>query len=115
MIVSHEREVLGTHLNSSETKNVLKKVLVSPHEGWEGYVMRSFELGKDGYTPKHMHAWPHINYITYGKGILHLDGTDYEVEAGSFAYVPGGKIHQFRNAGTEPFSFICIVPEEGDK
>lgn len=115
MIVSHEREVLGTRLNSSDTKEVLKKVLVSPNEGWEGYVMRSFELGKDGHTPKHTHAWPHINYITCGQGILHLDGKDYEVEAGSFAYVPGGKIHQFRNPGTEPFAFICIVPEEGDK
>lgn len=115
MIVSHEREVLGTRLQNSNTQNVLKKVLVSPTEGWEGYVMRSFELGEGGYTPQHTHAWPHINYINSGKGILHLDGTDYAVEAGSFAYVPGGKIHQFRNTGTEPFSFICIVPEEGDK
>lgn len=115
MVVGHERDLLGTRPNSPELKNVLKKVLVSPKEGWEGYVMRIFELGEGGHSPKHTHEWPHINYITHGKGILHLDGTDYEVEEGSFAYVPGGKIHQFSNPGIETFAFICIVPEEGDK
>lgn len=31
------------------------------------------------------------------------------------AIVMVGETHQFNNAGTEAFSFICIVPEEGDK
>jgi quercetin dioxygenase-like cupin family protein len=115
MIVSHERDVLGTRMSSPDAENVLKKILISPHEGWEGYVMRSFEIGPSGHTPKHKHAWPHINYILEGKGILHLDGKDYEVEAGSFAYVPSDQIHQFLNPGSEPFAFICIVPDEGDK
>lgn len=115
MIVSHVQDIVGNRPTSSELNNVLKKVLISPKEGWEGYVMRLFELGEEGYSPKHTHDWPHINFITGGNGILHLDGTDYELKEGSFAYVPGGKIHQFRNGGTEPFTFICIVPEEGDK
>lgn len=114
MIVSHERDVLATRMNHPEIKDAVKRVLISPQEGWEGYVMRTFELGEGGHTPKHSHAWPHINYITLGQGTLHLDGTDYELESGSFAYVPGGKIHQFRNNSSTPFSFICIVPEEGD-
>ncbi len=49
-----------------------------------------------------------------GKGILHINGVDHEVEEGSFAFVPGGSIHQFLNRGEEPFVFICIVSEEGD-
>jgi quercetin dioxygenase-like cupin family protein len=115
MIVSHVRDVVGNRPASPELNNVLRKVLISPKEGWEGYVMRLFELGEDGYSPKHIHDWPHINFILGGQGVLHLDGQDYELEEGSFAYVPGGKIHQFRNTGKDPFSFICIVPEEGDK
>lgn len=115
MIISHARNVVGNRPSSPELNNVLRKMLISPKEGWDGYVMRLFELGEGGYSPKHTHGWPHINYITSGKGILHLDGTDYELEKGSFAFVPGGKIHQFSNTGTDPFEFICIVPEEGDK
>ena len=115
MIVAHERDVQRLKLEGDSLKNVHKKVLISPKEGWEGYVMRVFDLDVDGYTPKHSHPWPHINYILKGKGTLHLDGVDHEVEAGSYAYVPENKIHQFSNQGNELFSMICIVPEEGDQ
>jgi quercetin dioxygenase-like cupin family protein len=115
MIVSRVKDVVGSRPSSPELNNVLRKMLISPREGWDGYVMRLFELGEGGYTPKHTHDWPHINFITGGKGILHLDGMDYELEGGSFAYVPSGKIHQFKSTSTDPLTFICIVPEEGDK
>ena len=115
MIVSHIDKAQGVKVEADQVKNVLKKVLIAPAEGWQGYVMRLFELGEGGYTPKHSHPWPHIGYVTGGNGLLHINGTDYEVQAGSFAYVPGDAIHQFSNQGKEPFVFICIVPEEGDK
>jgi mannose-6-phosphate isomerase-like protein (cupin superfamily) len=35
------------------------------------------------------------------------------VGPGAYAYVPAGKPHQYRNAGSEPLRFICIVPKEG--
>lgn len=114
MIVGNVKDVLGTRMNNDMMKSVLKKVLVSPREGWEGWVMRLFELGAGGYSPKHSHPWPHINYILHGQGTLHLDGQDYQLKTGSYAYVPGDKVHQFLNTGTEDFRFICIVPEEGD-
>ncbi|RKD33934.1 cupin domain-containing protein [Thermohalobacter berrensis] len=115
MIVSHEKDLEGKRIEGEGIKKAIKKVLISPEEGWEGHVMRVFELEEGGHTPKHTHPWPHINYIVRGKGILHLDGKDYEVEEGSFAYVPSNKIHQFSNRGKDNFAFICIVPEEGDK
>ena len=114
MIVSHERDVLGTRIDNDQIKNVVKKVLISPAQGWEGYVMREFELGQEGTTPLHTHSWPHIIYILDGTGSLHLDGQDYLMEAGSFAFVPSNKLHQFINTGKGRFAFICIVPEEGD-
>lgn len=114
MIVSHAKKVQG--INYGESGNVLKKVLISPEQGWKDYVMRLFELspGKDSCSLRHTHEWPHIIYIVKGVGVIHLDGTDHEVEAGSFAYIPGGKIHQLINKGQDTFSFICIVPPEGD-
>ncbi|MDO0823792.1 cupin domain-containing protein [Desulfosporosinus nitroreducens] len=115
MIVSHNREVLGTPIDNDQIKNAVKKVLISPAQGWEGYVMREFELGQGGYTPRHTHPWPHINYILEGTGSLYLDGQDYALEAGSFAFVPSNELHQFTNTGEGRFAFICIVPEEGDK
>jgi len=113
MIVSHKDKVEGIKIDNPKVKDAAMKVLVSPKEGWEGHVMRVMELGQGGYTPRHSHPWPHINYIIKGKGSIHIDGEDYPLEAGSFAYVPSGKLHQFSNQGEDTFEFMCIVPEEG--
>ena len=114
MIISHEEKVKGQELTGDNLFNVVKKVLVSPQEGWDGWVMRLFELGEKGYTPRHKHPWPHINYVANGEGVLHLEGVDHPVYKGSFAFVPPNSEHQFRNTGQEKLSLICIVPEEGD-
>jgi len=114
MVISHVKEVKGVKIEGLAAKGIQKKVLVSPAQGWQGYVMRSFELDKGGYTPRHTHPWPHINYITGGRGKLFLDGMEYALEEGSFAYIPSGKEHQFSQEGEETFSLLCIVPEEGE-
>lgn len=113
MFIGNENEVFATAMSHPEVKNASMKVLISPQEGWRDYVMRMVELDRDGYSPRHVHAWPHINYVVEGKGLLHMDGKDSPMEAGAFAYVPAGVLHQYRNAGDSKFRFICIVPKEG--
>lgn len=116
MYVDHVNKIVGLEMNNPGVmEKVIKKVMVGPQQGWQGWVMRQFSLGAEGYTPRHSHPWPHINYIISGQGSLFLDGQDYALQAGSVAYVPDNIEHQFRNSGTEDFVFICIVPEEGDK
>ncbi|MCY6960260.1 cupin domain-containing protein [Clostridium brassicae] len=83
MIVSHKSMV--EEIDNVGVKNAFMKVLISPKEGWEGYVMRLFKLKAGGFTPKHAHPWSHINYIISGNGTLHLDGKDNSIESGSFA------------------------------
>ena len=114
LVVGHIDNLRQIEIQSPEVKGALKKVLISPKEGWEGWCMRLFTIQAGGYTPKHTHPWPHINYVVSGQGTLELDNQEYELKAGSFAYVPGGKLHQFRNNSDQDFCFICIVPEEGE-
>lgn len=115
MFVGHQADIPQIKIQSPEANAVIKQSLIGPEQGWEGWVMRLFTLSKDGYSPRHIHAWPHINYIVDGKGILFLEGKEYPVEKGSTAYVPSNALHQFKNSGNEDFVFICIVPEEGDR
>ena len=116
MFVGHVEQVTGREIHQPGVmENVVKKVLVGPQQGWQGWVMRQFDLAPHGFTPRHSHPWPHINYILGGKGTLYLDGQTYEVGPGSIAYVPDNLEHQFINDGVVDFSFICIVPEAGDK
>jgi len=112
-VVGKVKDLEKIIVTSTKAKGASMKVLVSPNEGWEDYVMRLLEVEPGGYTPKHSHPWPHINYIVKGNGELFIDGVTHEVKTGSYAFVPGNKTHQFRNAGKEVFQFICIVPKEG--
>jgi quercetin dioxygenase-like cupin family protein len=113
MIVSHKDKKIPSRLEG-ELKNVVKRVLITPQDGWKGWVMRHFEIGPEGYTLKHSHPWPHINYIIKGQGMLYIDGKEYEITEGSFAYIPSNALHQFINIGKDVLELICIVPEEGE-
>ena len=113
MIVAHESNVTAAVIESPEVKHAAMKVLMGAEEGWADHVMRIVELGPDGYSPKHIHPWPHINYMVAGQGTLEIEGRTHKVRTGSFAYVPADQEHQFRNTGDGIFRFICIVPKQG--
>ncbi|MBN2440324.1 MAG: cupin domain-containing protein [Spirochaetales bacterium] len=115
MFVSHINRCKEIPVNMEGVKNVVKKVLVGPQQGWQDHSMRAFTIKKGGNTPLHSHPWLHVNYVISGTGRLTLSGKDYDLTQGSIAYVPGGTEHQFKNSGDEDFTFICIVPAEGDK
>jgi quercetin dioxygenase-like cupin family protein len=114
-LIGHVKDVKDVKIESELVKDVYKKVLVSPKEGWDSHVMREFTVEAFGHTPKHKHPWPHINYVLSGEGELFLSGEITNISSGSFAYIPGEKIHQFRNSSNQPLVFICIVPKEGDQ
>ncbi|MFA5467055.1 MAG: cupin domain-containing protein [Candidatus Izemoplasmatales bacterium] len=114
-MLGHIDDNLGKPILSSEASKANMKVLVSPKEGWDNHVMRLIEVAPNGYTPKHQHPWEHINFVVGGLGELLIEGKTEAVRPGHYAYIPKDTIHQFRNAGNEPFSFICIVPKEGHK
>ncbi len=114
MVVGSKDDVVATPMRGEGIAGVVKRVLVSPADGWDGWVMRLFDVGPGGHTPRHAHDWPHINFVAAGRGSLYLDGAEHALEAGSYAYVPAGREHQFRAAADEPLSFVCIVPEGRD-
>lgn len=110
--VKNKEKVIVTHPSAN---NASMKALVGPLEGWDSHVLREVTVEVDGYTPKHEHPWPHINYFLEGEGELMIDGVATPVEVGSYAYVPSNTLHQFRNKGSKTFKFLCIVPKEGHK
>jgi quercetin dioxygenase-like cupin family protein len=112
-IVGHRDELPGTPMSGEGVRDVMKRVLVSPSEGWDGWVMRLFDVQPGGHTPQHSHDWPHINFVAAGSGEIYLNGDVHPVKAGSYAYIPSNWEHQFRAANDEVLSLICIVPERG--
>lgn len=112
--VRRREDVPAFPMTGDGVEGVVKRVLVGPAEGWDGHVMRLFEIGAGGHTPRHRHDWPHINVVVAGRGVLHVDGVDHELAQGSSAFVPAGALHQFSNAGGETLQLVCIVPEAGE-
>jgi quercetin dioxygenase-like cupin family protein len=114
MSAGHWKDLDAEPMAMEGARDVSKRVLVSPRDGWDGWVMRAFEMGPGGHTPRHVHAWPHINIGLEGEGVVAIGEEEHPLSAGSYAFVPAGVVHQFRNSGPAPFAFVCIVPQEGD-
>jgi quercetin dioxygenase-like cupin family protein len=115
MIVADKNNCEAKKVSAPGFEGAAMQALVGPEQGWKGHVMRLVSLEKGGHTSRHSHPWPHINYFAKGEGTLFLDGKEYPVQAGSYAYIPANKEHQFLNSDKEQLEFICIVPEEGHK
>lgn len=114
-MIGHLKQLEKKPIIHPESDRAFMQVLVSETEGWSDHVMRVVTVEENGYTPKHAHPWPHINYMIEGEGSLMINGEITPIKAGSYAFVPGNVLHQFRNEGKTPFKFICIVPKEGHK
>jgi quercetin dioxygenase-like cupin family protein len=114
MFVKSIEDIASLVIEGPGANNVVKRVLIGPEQGWQGWVMRLFTLGPGGHSPSHAHPWPHIVFVHAGQGTITVDGEDHPVAAGYAAVVPGNLHHQFAHRGEGEFSFVCIVPEEGD-
>jgi len=114
VVVDQYRNLEPTQVDSDLAKGAVVRRLLGPDTGWSDYVMRIFTVSPGGHTPRHSHDWPHINLVVAGTGQL-LAGEDwFDIEPGTYAFVPPNLEHQYRNTGSVPLEFMCIIPQEGE-
>ncbi len=63
--------------------------------------------------PAHVHPHSEAFYVLDGSMIFLVGERRETVAAGAFAYVPGGVVHTFANAGTAPARFLTIFAPGG--
>ena len=96
-------------------KNVTKQIVIGPDDGSDEIVLRYFSLKPGGASPHHSHDFPHLVKIEAGKGIaIDSTGDEHTLQAGDYVYLKDNETHSFKNAGSESFDFICIVPKRGE-
>lgn len=111
MIINENEKVLETLVDLEGAKNVTKKILIGVKEGSKDIIMRYFKIMPDGNSPLHKHDFEHLVKIERGKGIfIDNDKNEHIVMKGHSLFVEPNEIHQFRNPFSEPFEFICIIP-----
>lgn len=116
VIVGESRAVESVNLHNGKTVlHATKRVLIGPKQGARNFVMRLFTLGEGGCSPYHTHPWEHEVFILSGNGTVKTAGGPTAVGARDFVYVPANEEHQFLNAGSQPFEFLCLVPVSGEE
>jgi len=113
MIIKKLRDVPFTSVPGYD--QVKKQIVIGPDDGSQEIVMRYFSLEPGGTSPHHSHDFPHLVKIETGYGIaIDTTGNEHQVQTGDYVYINDNETHQFRNTGSKPFHFICIVPQRGE-
>lgn len=113
MIIKKREDVPLSKMNGYES--VTKQIVLGPDDGSNEIVLRYFSVEPGGASPHHSHDFPHLVIIESGNGVsIDEGGAEHPLKKGDYVFVPDNETHQFRNTGTEPFDFICIVPRRGE-
>jgi quercetin dioxygenase-like cupin family protein len=84
--------------------------LIGPDDAAPSFSMRFFELAPGGHTPKHSHAHEHEIFVLEGAGtVLAVEG-EHPLQPGTAIFVAPNELHQFRNTGSGPLRFLCLIP-----
>ncbi len=95
-----------------DAQSVTMRVLIGPDQDVPTCVMRHFTVEPGGHTPRHTHPYEHEIFFLGGTGQVFYEGETVPVAADTCAYVAPDAEHQIRTTGTEPLTFLCIVPKE---
>ena len=110
MKITHYTDITAQPVEAEGAKGATIRWLIAKEDGADKFAMRLFELAPGGQTPLHEHAWEHEVFILKGEGTVWKDGEEVPLKSGMAVFVPGGEKHCFKNAGKEPFQFLCLVP-----
>ncbi|HLA85970.1 MAG TPA: cupin domain-containing protein [Thermoguttaceae bacterium] len=110
MKVAHYEKIQAAPVELEGAVGCRMRCLIGQEDAAPNFSMRLFELGAEGRTPKHDHEHEHEVFVLEGIGTV-LDGdVEHPLRAGVCVFVPGGRLHQFRNTGVGPLKFLCLIP-----
>lgn len=114
MKVMKYHEVSAQHVAEEGAEGVQIRWLITKEDGAPNFAMRHFRIDPGGHTPLHSHPWEHEVFILQGTGKVIREGKEVPISEGTFAYVPPGEEHQFRNDGSSQMELICLIPNPSD-
>lgn len=94
------------------SKDCQVRWLIGPRDGAPNFAMRQFEVAAQGFTPRHSHPYEHEVFVLEGQGTVYEGDRAHPIQAGDIIYVAPDEVHQFRNVGSGPLKFLCLVPND---
>jgi len=86
------------------------RCLIGEPDGAPSFTMRQFEVAPGGTTPKHSHGHEHEVFVLEGAGVVLEGDVEHPLRPGTAVFVPPNQPHQFRNSGSVPLKFLCLIP-----
>jgi quercetin dioxygenase-like cupin family protein len=90
--------------------NCRMRCLIGPDDKAPSFSMRQFEIAPGGHTPKHAHGYEHQVFILEGAGVVLEENVEHPIKPGTVIFIPPNQVHQFRNTGSGPLKFLCLIP-----
>lgn len=102
-------------LNKANTKVVRDTLMLLTKDQTEsGRIDVGFTIIYPGCNTKgHAHApKEEVYFLTKGKGIMVIDGDEFEIQEGDVVYVPFGKFHRTINPFSIPLCYVWMTVEK---
>ena len=110
MKVNHYEQVPAQPVEMKGASGCTVRWLVDAGDGAPNFAMRQFEVSPGGYTPRHNHPYEHEVFVLEGEGVVFEGDEEHALKAGDVVFVAPDEVHQFRNTGSAPLKFLCLVP-----
>ena len=114
MKVNRSEQIESQEVSMEGATGCSVRWLINQTDGAPNFAMRQFVVDPEGHTPKHSHPYEHEVYVLAGNGVVLEGNEEHPIAAGDFVYVGPDEIHQFRNTGSAPLTFLCMVPHIPD-
>ena len=93
------------------TQGLTIRRVISGVDGATDFTMDVFEIRPGGHSAFHVHPWEHQVFVIRGTGVLVGAEGETPFGEGDVIFVPPDEPHQFRNAGSIPVEFVCLIPK----
>lgn len=110
MKVNHHQSVPAKPVDMEGAHGCTVRWLLGQADGTPTFAMREFEVAPGGYTPRHSHDYEHEVFVLAGDGVVLENDKPHKLTAGDVIFVQPNEVHQFRNTGTQPMRFLCLIP-----
>ncbi|MBI4177795.1 cupin domain-containing protein [bacterium] len=96
-------------------KNIIRRVVLGEKEVDLPFQVRYFEMRRGGYSSLECHRHRHAVVVIRGRGKMFLKNRVHDLKPFDAVYIGKNVIHQFHQAGREPFGFLCMVAAKRDR
>lgn len=110
MKVVHFEQIESSPVQSEGASGCQIRCLIGEADNAPSFTMRQFEVAPGGHTPKHTHAHEHEVFVLSGTGVVVEGEQERPIRAGTAVFVAPKELHQFRNTGSTPLVFLCLIP-----